>query len=77
MSFQVMYVTIITKAPKREKAEVMVIKVRFKAVFPIGPKPSVVGCSFCDGVEVAMTFVLYWKVFSFCLRLTVSVHVIY
>jgi len=43
----------ITKAPKRENTEVMAIKVRFKVVFPTGPKPNVVGAGLCRmGVEV-------------------------
>lgn len=57
MSFQVIYVTMITKAPKRLKTHVMVTRARFSVVFPIGPKPSVVGVC---GVEVfaAMLIVL-------------------
>lgn len=43
MSFQVMYVKMITKDPKREKAEVILISLRLSVVFPTCPKPSVVG----------------------------------
>ena len=53
MSFHVTYVTMITKAPKRDKAEVMVTKVRFRVVFPMAPKLNVVGISVV-GAETAM-----------------------
>jgi len=55
MYFQGMYVMMITEAPNREKAEVTLISLRFRGVFPIGPKPSVVGVESVELVAMSGT----------------------
>jgi len=50
----VKYVIIITMAPNRDKADVIVTSERFSVVFPMDPKPSVVGLKVLEVVVILL-----------------------